>query len=69
MAVDTHMAIMRLNCVFKNVCVKVWNQAYILSLQEDVAITLCMFKKNSSKFLLYNGSFGFACGRSLWASS
>jgi hypothetical protein len=46
MVVNTHMVIMRLNHVFKHVCVKVWNLTDIVSLSKDVAITLCLLEKD-----------------------
>ncbi len=48
MVVEPWMAIVRLNCVFWWVCVKVWNLFEITNLQEDVAITFSILKK---KFL------------------
>jgi hypothetical protein len=39
------MAIMKLNYVFQQICVKVWNLVHIGNLWEDVAITLSPLEK------------------------
>jgi hypothetical protein len=45
MAMEPHMGIMKLNCVFQQICVKVWNPIDIENLQKDVAITLSLLEK------------------------
>jgi hypothetical protein len=42
------MTIMRLCCVFKQVCVKVWNLLNIDSLREYVVVTLSLLEKKFS---------------------
>jgi hypothetical protein len=45
MSVEPQMAIMRLSCVFWQICVKVWNPVDIRNLREDVVITLSLLEK------------------------
>jgi hypothetical protein len=45
MALEVRMTIMRLNHVFKRICVKIWNPFDIASLWDDVVITLSLLRK------------------------
>jgi len=45
MVVEVRMTIMRLNHVFRRVCVKIWNPFDIASLWDDVVVTLMLLKK------------------------